>query len=168
MIVMKKVLMMEYIDIKYYIMSHPINKRIMNVPCNFDYNKKYDILLFGSYSPKSYPLRYRLFMLFMKLKNENHFKIKHLNFVNQSLLSTYISDSWLTISTCGFCDYFVEKYFEISACKSVIFGNMPDQGKKYYTENDYIHISSDYSDEKIINIFENYDKKLIENIDSEM
>ena len=61
----------------------------------------------------------------------------------------------MTVSTCGFSDYFVQKYIEIIACKSVILGNIPEQAKKIFDKDSYIHIDMNITDEEFENVILN-------------
>jgi hypothetical protein len=68
-------------------------------------------------------------------------------------LAKLINRSWICISTPSKFDYLVKKYFEIAACNSVVAGNMPIQGKQIFGNN-YIPLSNNMSDQKIISILQ--------------
>lgn len=102
-------------------------------------NKIYDILIFGCTNKYVYPLRKRIhnICIDMNLKIK---EIKYTQFNNsdnnndnnnsQKELCKYINQSWLCISCVSNFSYFVRKYFEISACNSLVIGDTNDQGKK--------------------------------------
>jgi hypothetical protein len=110
--------------------------------------KIYDVLLIGSTIKKSYNFRNRLYYL---LKNNKKIRVKIIrNIEYNSSLSKIINSSWLTIATYSNFHYLVRKYFEISASKSVILGNMTRMGKEIWKDN-YIHIDREMSNTQIIN-----------------
>jgi hypothetical protein len=111
--------------------------------------KKYDILLIGTYDKDSYNFRSRLYHLLLKYNSSFRIKItKKIKYGTN--ISKLINSSWLTIATYSNFHYLVRKYFEISASKSVILGNMTYMGKDIWKDN-YIHIDREMSDTQIIN-----------------
>ena len=138
---------------KVYVLPFHMNMDIYN---DYDLPKIYDILIFGRTDKEIYPLRFRLKELL--LANQHKFKIKYIPRNPPILgieLAKIINQSWLSLSTKSNFDYLVRKYFEISACKSVVFGNMPDQGRAIWGNN-FIEIKDDMTDEQILYTLEKY------------
>lgn len=134
---------------QYHIIPYHIN---FNIYYDYKLEKRYDILLYGMTTP-SYPFRKRLFNL---LKERKDFKIYHIEAklpysILGDKLAKIINQSWITIATCSKYDYLLKKYFEISACKSVVAGNMATSGKDIWGDN-FIELDDKMSDKKIIDI----------------
>ncbi|MCA9748906.1 MAG: glycosyltransferase, partial [Romboutsia sp.] len=70
--------------------------------------------------------------------------------------------SWLAIATPSEYDYLVAKYFEISACNTVVVGNMANSGRHIWNDN-FIEINEKMSDIEIIETIKKAlnDKKMI-------
>jgi len=133
-----------------FIISHKIDPSIY-----YDYKlpKNYDILIYGIIS-SAYPFRKRLFNILTKMKKTTQLRIriiKKSENIKYKDLAKLINRSWICISTPSKFDYLVKKYFEIAACNSVVAGNMPIQGKQIFGNN-YIPLSNNMSDQKIISI----------------
>ena len=120
----------------------------------YDYKleKKYDILLYGAYTNLSYSFRNRLYFILKSLDKKYRIKITSTS-KYESELPKMINSSWLTIATTSNFSYLVRKYFEISACKSVILGNMNLQGSEIW-KNNYIHIDNEMGTDMIIKIID--------------
>lgn len=152
---------LKYCNIKYEIIHHHIDSKIFNVSKKFNYdNKIYDVLIFGSSissttSNLTYPLRSKIYNLLNNIQKKNIIRIKIVESIDFIELPSYIEKSWITVSTCGFSDYFVQKYIEIIACKSVILGNIPEQAKKIFDKDSYIHIDMNITDEEFENVILN-------------
>ncbi len=147
-----------YCKVKYSVIHHHIDSKIFNISSNFNYdNKIYDILIFGNNCKEinsylTYPLRTKIYNLLNNIKDTKLFRIKIVESINFIELPSYLEKSWLTVSTCGFSDYLLQKYFEIISCKSVILGNIPTQGEKIFNKESYIHINIDITDEEFKDI----------------
>lgn len=143
----------EMVNLKKYT-NNLINK-YFTVPfhiCPFIFNdyrlgKKYDILLYGSYNKISYKFRNRLYLILQKLKKK--YRIFITSNSKYEELPKLINQSWLTIATTSNFSYLVRKYFEISACNSVVLGNMNEQGFQIWEKN-YIHVDNSMTDLEII------------------
>ena len=59
----------------------------------------------------------------------------------------------MCVGTKSKCNYLVCKYFEISASKSVVLGDMPEDGFEIWNDN-YVSINNGMSDEMIIKIID--------------
>lgn len=123
---------------------------------DYGLRKEYDLIIYGATAPTGYPFRHRVSQLMMKSRR---FKVLHLH-ANNSLydssicgegLARKINQSWLGLSTLSNFDYLVGKYFEIPACRSVVLGNMNDQGRAIFGNN-YIHIDDSMTDSQILNV----------------
>ncbi len=81
------------------------------------------------------------------------FKIKIIEYgeAKEEVLAKIINQSYLTIATCSQFNYLVKKYFEISAAKSLILGNMPKQGGSVFGDN-YIKLHKSMTSDEIYNI----------------
>ena len=117
--------------------------------------KEHDVIIYGSMSPSSYPFRNRVSRL---ITRSRRFKVLHLKlndmFYNADMcgegLARKINQSWLGLATTSNFDYLVGKYFEIPACRSVVLGNMNEQGHAIFGNN-YIHIDNQMTDSQILN-----------------
>ena len=118
--------------------------------------KKNDIFLFGTIST-FYPFRLRLKNLLEKNKDKykilfwekfrNYFKFEKNK--SNSALSKAMNSSWLTICTRGKYNMMFGKYFESSMSKSVVCGNMSEDGKSIWEDN-YVNLDYDMTDEEIL------------------
>ena len=123
---------------------------------DYGLRKKYDVIIYGASSPAAYPFRHRVCQLMLR---SDRFKVLHLE-AKGSLydpdicgegLARKINQSWLGLSTISNFDYLVGKYFEIPACRSVVLGNMNQQGRAIF-QNNYIHIDDRMTDPEILNV----------------
>ncbi|XWV26195.1 hypothetical protein QJ857_gp0882 [Tupanvirus soda lake] len=90
-------------------------------------SKKYDVLFYGDNNQYIYPLRCRLASL---LKN-NNIRSRFVNtkeYIQEYQLATLINESWICIACVSNYSYFVRKYLEISACNSIVVGDINSQG----------------------------------------
>lgn len=131
-----------------------------------DIEKKYDILLYGSVVPLHYPFRNRLFELIMT--NKNKFVVHHISNPEkfdpekcESGLAKLINQSRICIATKSKYDYFLGKYLEISACKSLIAGDIPTDAI-HFLKGHILELNNNMSDNDIIRMLQtalqNYDK----------
>ena len=113
------------------------------------------MIIYGSMSPSSYPVRNRVSRL---ITRSRRFKVLHVKlngmFYNADMcgegLARKINQSWLGLATTSNFDYLVGKYFEIPACRSVVLGNMNEQGHAIFG-NRYVHIDNQMTDSQILN-----------------
>jgi hypothetical protein len=141
-------------NIKVYYVPHHIDMTYFK---DYGKTKKYDIMIYGNTSPTFYKFRNRLVKI---LKNTN-FKIKQWDgFRNyfkfepnkaNDYLSKAINESWLTVCTSSNYNMLLGKYFETSMSKSVVLGNMANEGKEIW-EDKYIHVDDSMTDDDIIQI----------------
>lgn len=155
-----------YID-DYFYLSHHINKDYFH---DYNFKKEFDILLYGCTDPQTYPFRYRLKNLLEN--NRDRFNINltpTIKRVYNNSLGKLINQSWISIVTKSNFDYLVCKYFEIAGSKSVVAGDMPQQGKKIFGNN-YIKLNNDMTDDEIINELEKWlnNKKILEKTANKM
>jgi hypothetical protein len=130
---------------KHYYLPHHINPKQFR---DYKLNKEYDIIIYGATSKSTYPFRARLKNILLK----SNFRIKYIpkkNAIYGEELSKLLNKSWIGIATKSNFDYLVCKYFEISASRCVVAGDMPIQGKKIW-KNEYIDLNNDMSDKEII------------------
>lgn len=139
-------------NLKHFYLPHHIDTSIFKYHDNIQ--KEYDILLFGSIHPRHYPFRKRLFELI--LNNTDKFKVHFVKKpdtfdpnVCEHGISKLINMSKLCIATKSKYDYLVGKYFEISACKSLIAGDIPTDGINIFS-NKIINLDTHMSDQEII------------------
>jgi hypothetical protein len=135
------------LSIKYCVIPNLVN---FNVFKDYNNEKIYDILIYGSLG-FCYPLRRRMVKL-IEQNSKWKSRIISYNELTSCELSKEINKSYLSVSTCSTFEYLVCKYTEISRSNSLIIGNMPDQGKLLYGDDDFIHINNNMSDDEIINI----------------
>jgi len=138
------------------------NKSVIKMPWYIDNNvfydhrleKKYDILFYGNYWDKAYPLRAKLYNIL-----KNHGEINSLilerdltnkdNMLTGEKLSKLINQSWLTVATKSINNLFLRKYSEIAFSGSVVIGNYPDLEPRYFDSN-MIYIDDHMTDEQIV------------------
>ena len=148
---------------RYYYLPHHINSKHFRY---YELNKDYDIIIYGATSKSTYPFRARLKNILLKSK----FRIKYIpkkNAIYGEELSKLLNRSWIGIATKSNFDYLVCKYFEISASKCVVAGDMPNQGKKIW-KNNYIDLNNNMSDKEIIDklsVYLNNKDKLVKIMD---
>ncbi|HEX7723769.1 MAG TPA: hypothetical protein VF397_16530 [Pyrinomonadaceae bacterium] len=136
-----------------YVMNLHIDTDIFR---DYGRRKKYDVIIYGSLTPSVYPFRRRVGKL---LAESRQFKILHVKLKSERYrasicgkgLARKINKSWLGLATVSNFDYLVEKYFEIPACRSVVLGNMNQQGREVFGDN-YIHIDDQMSDRQIVEV----------------
>lgn len=122
---------------------------------DYGLEKVYDIFFFGA-RWDSYPLRKKLLRLFNTKRFKNNFRIRVAEFreYNEVGLAKMLNKSWLCVSTMSKFEYLVKKYFEISASKSLILGDMPKQGEEIFGDN-YIKLSKNMSEDEMFNVIKN-------------
>ena len=64
-----------------------------------------------------------------------------------------MNSSWLTICTRGKYNMMFGKYFESSMSKSVVCGNMSEDGKSIWSDN-YVNLDYTMTDDEIIKVIE--------------
>ena len=141
---------------------HYIDTSIYNN--NINYNKKYDILIYGNLSDW-YPFRNRLLKL-IKNNKYNYYYLEHpgyneynekdeSTFITKKKLSNLINQSKITICTSSIFNYFVKKYIEISLSGSIICGDFPLLEDNIFSDCMCI-INNNMSDIEILNQINNY------------
>lgn len=162
-VALKKKIFEYYPECNAHIIPHHINNEIF-----YDYKlqKKWDIFMYGScYGP--YKFRIRLSKLLRKSDLHFHILPNPGDFQRDPKrsgenLAKMINQSWLAIATPSEYDYLVAKYFEISACNTVVVGNMANSGRHIWNDN-FIEINEKMSDIEIIETIKKAlnDKKMI-------
>lgn len=153
-------------DLKHYYLMHHINTEIFRHHDSEQYTgRDIDILFFGSIHPRHYPFRKRLFDLltsstdFLKEHNINlHVIEKPENFDPDKCehgLAKLLNRAKFTVCTASRYNYLLAKYFEASACGSMIIGDMAKDGitDKIF---EYCHIDNNMSDDVILEKIKNY------------
>lgn len=155
------------------------NVKHFHIPMHIDINifyhkpeikKEYDILIYGAIHPNHYPFRNRLVQLITN-SNFNYMHIKEPEVYDSSIcnegLCNYINKSKIAIATKSKYNYFVAKYLEISACNTLIAGNIPTDAEHILKDN-MIELTETMKDEEIISIitnvlnnYEDYNEKKI-------
>ncbi len=125
---------------------------------NYNYSKKYDLVLVGNLSRRGYPLRYRFHNIFKKLSSKYRCHIhKHPGYdLNDAYTDRYliefakiINRSKIAITDSGVPRTRYGKYIEIPMCHTALAGNIPlDDADDY----DYIiRLNNEMTDKEIIN-----------------
>lgn len=136
--------------------------------------RPYDIILYGDTHPTHYPFRKRLFELL--LRESHNLKILHISppvdpsgkgkifdpDKCEAGLAAKIRSAKYAIATKSKYDYFVAKYLEISACGTVVIGDMATDGLNLPEFNgNYVKINCKMTDKQIMEIIvdavKNYD-----------
>ena len=133
---------------KPYILNLHVDTKIFT---NLNMCRDIDILIYGADYYPMYPRRNTIKNV-VKTMNITYHIIDANIFHNANTcdhgLAKLLNRSWLTLCTCSVYDYLVLKYFEASACGSVVVGNMAQQGKNIW-QNNYIDIPNDASNDEI-------------------
>jgi hypothetical protein len=141
---------------QFFVLPHFINTDICH-----DYNlpKTWDVLLYGNVRANMYPFRLRL----KNLLHQSDLSVKiiahpgYADYKSQVCginLARLINQAKITIATPTSSDYLIAKYFEISAAKSMVGGQMASQGKSIWQDN-YVHLDDQMSDTEIIDRLKN-------------
>lgn len=143
---------------KFYITSHGYCPKIFKP---MDVEKKYDILFYGCDKKEIYPLRVRI----LNICQNMGLNVKKLDYTmgekqdnkkqSEEVLCRYINQSWLCIACTSNFSYFVRKYLEISACYSLVIGDINKQGKQILNDN-ILEVTMEMSDIEIINKISHY------------
>jgi hypothetical protein len=121
---------------------------------NLNMDRNIDVLMYGADYDKVYPLRNRIKKIIKNMNIMCHIVDPSSTYSEKTCnygLALLLNKSWLTVCTCSIYDYLVLKYFEASACGSVVLGNMATQGRDIW-ENNYIHIPDNATDNQIQDI----------------
>lgn len=152
-------------EIDTHVIDYHINPDIFK---DYKLEKKYDIIVYGATNKIAYPFRYRLKQL-LKDSSFNVLIIEPEDNIKEEQLARLINQAWIGLATVSNFSYLVGKYFEISACNTVVLGNMNAQGKKIWSDN-YIHINETMTDVEIISHIKNalLNKELLIKISNHM
>ena len=135
-------------DTKIIQMNNMIREDIFK---DYGFEKCYDIFYYGAKNGY-YPLRRKLLKLFRTKRFKDNFSIIVTEYreYTEEELAKMLNKSYLCVATMSSFEYLVKKYFEISASKSLILGDMPKQGYEIF-KNNYVKISKNMSDDQIFN-----------------
>jgi hypothetical protein len=122
--------------------------------------KEVDVLLYGNTTAHTYPLRARLAELLPRQPDLRVRIIPHPGYyppggaeaagvIVGEALSREINRSWITISTSSIYQCVMMKYYEIAASRSLIAGDMPDEGRLIFG-SDFLELRHDQSDGQIL------------------
>ena len=111
--------------------------------------KRYDVGFFGAASA-AYRFRKRMLKILIAMGRTRKIRFKHIKTPYGIPLAKEINSCWMCIATTSNFDYLVKKYFEISASKTVVLGNMNRQGAPIWGSN-YVHIDNSMKDGVIMN-----------------
>lgn len=117
--------------------------------------KRYDILFYGASLDVIYPFRSRLLNI---IRNNPFFRLRIIDKsekIKEHKLSKLINESWLVIACVSIFSYFVRKYVEISACNSVVVGDINSQGHSII-DNNIVLLNNNMLDNEIINKINHY------------
>lgn len=138
-----------------FVIPHHIDTKLYR---RCDLPKIYDVLLYGSLHPKYYPFRVRL----AGLLAASPFRVHIVDYPGRNAfdrercgesLVRLINQSWMCVATPSISGYLVAKYFEISACGSLVAGEMPPQGQPVWNDL-YLHLDNSMSDARILSRIE--------------
>jgi len=146
---------------KQFYFPHFIDSQINK---NYELEKKYDVLLYGSVWAKVYPLRNKLKTVLEK----SPFRVCIIDPaqpVRGENLAKLINESWITICTKSNNNLFLQKYIEAALNHSVICGDFPDLEEKVFGDN-MIYLDYSMSSRQIIGIINSYliNKPLLQNM----
>jgi hypothetical protein len=121
-----------------------------------DVEKTYDIILYGDTHPSHYPFRKRLFDLILACPDIKslHVEVPEGRAFDPDKcehgLAKKINSARFAISTKSRYNYFVAKYLEITACGTIVIGDMPKDGYKVFLDNSYVYVYDKMTDEQIL------------------
>lgn len=129
---------------KFFLVNHGYPNNIFKpISCH----KEYDVLFYGKKFFPAYPLRHKLFNIF--LKSGLRFKVVKYRRHSENILCDLINKSWMCISCVSNFSYFVRKYLEISACNALILGNINQQGYDIIGSN-MIYVNNEMTKKNIL------------------
>jgi hypothetical protein len=142
-------------DLKTYVINLHVDTNVFK---DYGLSKKYDLIIYGSTERSTYPFRHRLAQLLIKSRKFKILKLElHEDLYDQANcgegLARKINQSWLGLATVSNFDYLVGRYFEIPACRSMVLGDMNDQGRAIFGDG-YVHVDERMSDAQIISVVE--------------
>jgi len=135
------------LSIPYCVIPNLINDAIFK---EYGNEKIYDILIYGNMG-FCYILRKRMLDI-IKRTSRWRSRIVSFNELTGAELSKEINKSYLSVSTCSTFEYLVYKYIEIPLSGSLVIGNMPEQGRSLFCNEDFIRVTNDMTDQEIIDI----------------
>ena len=139
--------------------THVINLHVdTNIFKDYGLSKTYDVIIYGRTLSTAYSFRQRMAQLLIESGRFRVLKIE----LDQELydeehcgagLARKINQSWLGLATVSTFDYLVGRYFEIPACRSVVLGDMNDQGRAIFGSR-YVHVDEQMTDAQILSVVE--------------
>jgi hypothetical protein len=149
---------------KQFYFPHFIDNQINK---NYQLEKKYDVLLYGSVWAKVYPLRNKLKTVLEK----SPFRVCIIDPSQPVIgenLAKLINQSWITICTKSNNNLFLQKYIEAAMNHSVICGDFPDLEEKVFG-NSMIYLDYSMSTRQITNELTRYlrDKELLQQMSNQ-
>ncbi len=155
-------------NVKFIQYDHYIDESIF---MNYNLEKMYDVLCYGSVDYGCYPLRKRLFNLLKKTKDINTYFLEHPNYGSKKKhniiddnLSKLINKSKLTIVTPSKYNILLKKYIEAPLSMSCMVGQTPKYNGGKFKEC-IVEINMESTDDEIINNIKYYLKNDEERID---
>lgn len=132
-----------------------------NIFRDYQLEKKWDILLYGSTIPEFYPFRHRLKNILYKLQKIYRIKIiehpgydKKISDLKKKYvdedLAKLINQSHFTIATKSIYDRLLKKYLEIPLCNSIIMGNIPTDYANIFRPRNSLILTNIMSDNEIL------------------
>jgi len=155
-------------SVKFHILPHHTETDIFK---DHKLEKIYDVTLYGACRQTPYPFRHRLLNLLRSYKNKSPIKINiipDIPWIGRCAkytglgLAKILNQSYIAIATKSKYDYLLKKYFEISACKALLVGDMPESGKNIWNDN-YVNINNKMTNKEILDILVNTVDKLHKN-----
>jgi hypothetical protein len=135
---------------------HHINTAIFS---DLGLERTIDVLIYGNVDRSYYTFRRRLFSL-IEARLPNVTRVVHPSYQQFDPercgegLARHLNRSRIALAASTDDDYLVAKFFEISACATVLAGSMATQGEPIWGGN-YIRLDESMSDEEIVRRLEN-------------
>jgi hypothetical protein len=133
------------------VLPHHVNTAVFT---DLGLGKTIDVLLYGNVDRPYYGFRWRLYAL-IEARLPNVRRVEHPSYRRFDPqrcgdgLARLINQSRLAVAATTSDDYLVAKYFEISACGTVLAGSMPAQGRPIWGD-DYVRLDEAMSDDEIV------------------
>lgn len=136
---------------------HAINTRLFG---DHGRTKDFDVLLYGNTTTHTYPLRARLAELLPRQSDLKVRLIPHPGYYPEGgtdnshviageRLSQEINRAWITVATSSIYKCLMMKYYEIAASRSLIAGDMPEEGRMIFGDN-FLELTTEMSDGELL------------------
>lgn len=131
-----------------------------NIFKDYGEDKIYDVVIYGQLYPGVYDFRKRCVEI-LKKSDLNCRIIYPTEKICGEKLARIINSGWIGMAISSIFGYFVYKFYEVCASKTVLCGDVNNTGKEILGEDNYIYVDDSFTDEQILDKLKDYlaDKK---------